>query len=327
MTDMPPDRMSDEVAEGGDEESSQARPPVGEALADSGGETAFAYGEALSDRAALEITTADRATVVVIAGGSGSGKTTLLAALYERFGRGPLGGHLFVGSRTLPGFEARCVPGRAGSPIHLDDRPHTARGALPWLHLRVRPIDLGPKRELLLGDYYGEHFTDLIQGKKSPVEFPFLGRADHVCVVLDGANYADPAERIAERQQAIDLVTVLLTDSALADPSVISVVVTKWDLVHLAENEARTAIEDTFRLLRTHIEAISPNASLSLIPTAARSRIVQFPLAHGIEELLNLWMQRPIVQRSNLPPLLDLSGESQFDQYRTERKGAMWRGN
>lgn len=106
--------------------------PVDELLAASQqGEAGFARGEALGSPGANRVAAQSRATVVVLLGNAGSGKTTVLAALYERFGLGPLNGHWFLGSRTLHGFEKRCHRSLHGDGPGGERRPHRAgRAAL-----------------------------------------------------------------------------------------------------------------------------------------------------------------------------------------------------
>src|ERR1043166_5638481 len=64
-------------------------------------------GEALTPAEVEDFLRWRPATLIAIVGDRDSGKTTLLAALYGCFLKGPFASHLFVGSRTLVGFEKR----------------------------------------------------------------------------------------------------------------------------------------------------------------------------------------------------------------------------
>jgi len=290
-------------------------PSVDEALAAAAsGSAAFQHGSALSGAEALEIASDKRTTVIVLAGNVRSGKSTILASLYERFGRGPVGGQLFAGSRTLSGFERLCHRGRVGSGSDIAGMEHTPRDALPWLHLRIRRRgDAENARDLLLGDFSGEHFADLLAGRRAPADLPFLRRADHVALVLDGRNFARTVGRPAEERQSLDLTQVLVGDpSALANPAVITAVVTKWDLIHRAGASAEEAVQTTVEQMQRIVAA--HDVGLALVRTAARSVIRDFPLGHGTDDLLNRWADRPVIQVLNSARLAP--SRAMFDRYR-----------
>ena len=218
---------------------------------------------------------------------------------YERFGRGPLNGHWFLGSRTLHGFEKRCHRSLHGDGPggELDGR--TAQDAPPWLHLRTARRER-PERafELLLGDFSGEHHSrPIADGSVNAVEFTDLRRADHVCVTIDGAKMARAHRRESEHRFAVDLARGLLRDpAALADPTAISFVVTKWDLVH-QDPEGRGAIEELFDELRP----LFYGRKIGFIETAARSS-AEFPIGFGVGDLLARWTDRPALHIRQDPP-------------------------
>jgi hypothetical protein len=276
---------------------------------------AFSRGQALSDGEGFAITSAAPTTVVVFAGAVASGKTTLLAALYERLGRGPLAGQLFGGSRTLPGFERRCHGGRRGSGHVHAQTPHTSLDALPWLHLRLRPVEgTGARHDLLLGDFNGEHFNRLISGNVTATEMPFLRRADHVCVTLDGASLADPVARPSHRQHAIDLVQALIRRDQMSQ-SVVSLVVTKWDRIRREGADAQIAVDDLTDELVALCAAAYPSADVPVALTAARSTIAELPLGHGLEELIGLWLTLPSWQLSHPPDLHEDQDRTPFGSF------------
>jgi hypothetical protein len=273
--------------EGGSEESFDA---VQAADAEDG-EGAFARGEALGPVAADRVAAANRATVVVLLGDANSGKTTLLASVYERFGLGKLGGHWFLGSRTLHGFELRCHRSLHGEGPGGGSGGHTAGDAPPWLHIRTaRQEEPEEIFECLLGDFAGEqHSRPLADGSRKPSEFPALRRADHICVTVDGGKMARSFERDGEHRFILDLLAALSREpEALASLSAISFVVTKWDLVHQTGRDAQQAVETLFAELGQKL-----NGPFGYIETAARSRADQFPIGFGVADLLARWTDRP----------------------------------
>jgi hypothetical protein len=270
---------------------------------DQEGEGGFARGEALSSRGASRIAAQSRATVVVLLGEANSGKTTLLASIYERFGRGKLNGHWFLGSRTLHGFEKRCHRSVYGDGPGGELDGHTAQDAPPWLHIRTARQER-PERgfELLLGDFSGEfHSRPIADGTRSATDFSALRRADHVGIAIDGGDMARPDRREAQHRFVIDLARGLIKDpEALADPSAISLVVTKWDLVH-QDPGGRDAVEDLFGELR----GVLFDREVGYIETAARSSIDEFPVGFGVGDLLARWTDRPALHILHTPPSSD----------------------
>jgi hypothetical protein len=264
------------------------------------GEAGFARGEALGSPGANRVAAESRATVVVLLGNANSGKTTILAALYERFGLGPLNGHWFLGSRTLHGFEKRCFRSLHGDGPGGELDGHTAQDAPPWLHLRTARQELpGQLYDLLLGDFSGEfHSKPIADGSRPASDFTALRRADHVCITVDGGSMARPERRQAERRFSLDLAENLLADpAALADASAISVVITKWDLVHEQE-DGRAAIEELFGQLREIFGA----SEVGFIETAARSSSDVFQIGFGVGDLLSRWTDRPALQIAHPAP-------------------------
>jgi Double-GTPase 2 len=286
------------------------------------GEGGYARGEALSAIGAGRVAAESRTTVVVLLGGWGSGKTTLLASVYERFGLGKLAGHWFLGSRTLHGFERRCHRSIHGQGPGDADTGHTSEDAPPWLHLRTaRQETPGRVYELLLGDFSGDHHTKpLADRTRKPSQFRGLRRADHVCLTINGGAIALPQGRSAEQRLQIDLLSALLDDpDGIADPSAISFIVTKWDLIHRAGDEARDAVESLFADLRGMLDDRGAGTGIGYLETAARSSVPELPLGYGVGDMLSRWTDRPAVHICHDAPRV--VGQGSFERY---IGGATW---
>jgi hypothetical protein len=243
-----------------------------------------------------------RPTVLVLAGGVDCGKTSVYAAIYERLGRGEFAGRMFAGSYTIPGFEERCHYWREGSDRTASWSKHTQGGDLPWLHLRLRDeaLERGPL-ELLLGDFDGEFFDALINNETQPHELPFLRRADHVGVVLDGHKLADAASRPAQRESVLYLVDQLYKEPDSAPPSAL-LVVTKVDLIdQTAEAGQQQAISEVIDEVHTQLAARG-GGDVPVVRLAVRSESPRFPLGHGLEDLLELLTVRQATHLSSAPP-------------------------
>lgn len=252
-------------------------------------------GEALEGQEALDVTQAVPARVVVVAGPAESGKTTLVAGLYEMFHRGPFGGHLFAGSRTLVGFERRCHLARRASGLEAPDTERTSRtSGQPMLHLRVRPPAGSEATDLLVTDIYGEAFRHAADSTEECQRLGVLRRADHVAVLVDGARLAS----LKLRQQPFAEADALLRsceDAGMLDrTSQVQVVVTKADLVRVGADAAarQKFVADKLGwiaerhagrlgLLTTFEVAVRPNPDSGLDP------------GHGLAPLFEAWVGRP----------------------------------
>jgi hypothetical protein len=249
---------------------------------------------ALTDSQANALANLARPTVVILAGGAKSGKTTLLASLYERFSYGPIGGTRFAGSLTLPGFEARAdgIRPRDGSRSQM---PHTNRNAVPWLHLRVRRADRMRQQDLLLGDFDGEYFDRVVEGKDPPDIVPGLRRADHIAIVVDGEALIEPTKRAVTVQRTRDLITRLSEPDVVASWDVFGLVLTKLDLVNSSVADTRRQARRDLDELRKYLSARTGGRDVGVIETAAISAKPDLPVGHGADELLDEWQRVPAV--------------------------------
>lgn len=273
------------------------RPPAGDgeleaALREATNEGAVGTrSHALTDREASRLAAVRRPTVVVLAGSVATGKTTLITSLYERFARGPIGATKFAGSLTLPGFEARARGLRPQVGVK-PPMPHTHRDAVPWLHLRVRGLRPSPM-DLLFGDFDGEVFDRVVEGKDDVQSVPALRRADHLSIVLDGKALVSPVDRPLARQRAIDLIDVVSDPEVAASPAALSITLTKLDLLSAANADERQAAREVLADVRSHLSERIDGTIPAVVETAAISESPDLPLGHGVDELLDLWQRAP----------------------------------
>lgn len=237
-----------------------------------------------------------RPTVVVLAGAVGSGKTSIYAAIYERLGKGPFAGWMFAGSQTIPGLEQRCHWWRIESERNEPRMEHTRSESLPWLHIRIRDVERkSSANDLLMGDFDGEVFQDVLHGRAKAEDLKYLRRADHVGVVIDGARVADPTGRANERQQTQYLLDGLLAPGALASPRALSLIISKMDLVEDLKASERSDVEVWLEDLNRFANART-GLSVPLMRLAVRSESSRFPLGHGLETFLGVLFLRPALK-------------------------------
>ncbi len=276
----------------------------------------FREGDYLSAGEGGEVVRASPASIVVVAGTVGSGKTTLVGGLYELFHRGPFGGFLFAGSRTLPGFERRCHLARVASGLEGPDTERTRHSeGMHLLHLRLAEERGLGHHSVLFSDIYGEAFRRAADSADECRKIGILKRADHAAVLVDGARAADLRERQAAFSDADSLLGQCLDAGMFDSQSSIQVVVTKWDLVagdggHEKFVDGKIAwltgrYSAKVGSLTTHRVSIRP-------PTAGPIRP-----GHGMAGLLKMWVRVRWPQVTAPPP--GAGFHSEFD-----RVGVSW---
>lgn len=289
-------------------ETADSPSPSGEPLIDDairrGARPRFKRGLALDGVEGNRVAAERRATVVVLAGTQRSGKTTLLASLYDQLGRGPFGGHQFIGSRTLGGFAQRAFWAQMDA-THRAGRQRSQPIEAPWLHLRLRRADRDEPIELLLGDYPGEDFEAIAKGATSARDHAGIWRADHLGVVIHGGKLALQRKRAEESRTIKEILEETLKDpDTIAGPQVLTFIVTMWDLVE-ADEEASAAADALVGELSETVASAFPDGSdaVAVIRTAARSsRPESMPSGHGVDDLLARWSDQPAVPYPNVPP-------------------------
>jgi hypothetical protein len=250
----------------------------------------FLEGDVLDAFDGGNIARSSPTSIVVVAGPARCGKTTLVGGLYELFHRGPFGGYLFAGSRTLPGFEQRCHLARIASGRDTPDTERTARSeGKDLLHLRLAEEKSGEFRNVLFSDIYGEAFRRAADVAEDCQKFTVLKRACHVAVLVDGEKVADRAARQSAFASADSLIGQCLDCGMFNAESSVQVVITKWDV--LAGNVGDESFADgklrwldsryaqRVGRLTSHKVSIRPPGGVAIEP------------GHGMADLITMWAQ------------------------------------
>lgn len=207
----------------------------------------FSAGLELGVEDAAAIMRARYSHLVGILGSSEAGKTCFLLSLYLMASRGSLPkSHLFAGSRTLPGFEARARLLRMwrGGPLpeKLADHTRLADPRQPgFLHLALRET-AGAKRlcNVLLTDLPGEWTANLVNRAATSSRFRFLRRADGIVLVVDGPML-NSATRHAELQRSRHLLDRLVHSVGVDVTTPLVLLVSKYDRLQM---QRPAAIDD-----------------------------------------------------------------------------------
>ncbi|MDB5385569.1 MAG: hypothetical protein JWM11_1215 [Planctomycetaceae bacterium] len=267
----------------------------------------FSDGEFLAASEGGEIVRSSPTSVVVVAGMARSGKTTLVGELYGLFHKGPFAGHIFAGSRTLPGFERRCHLARLCSEREVPDTERTGFGeSHDLLHLRLAAPN-GTRSDILFSDIYGEAFHIAADSADECRKITILKRANHVAILVDGKKAVDKPERQRAFAGPDSLLRQCLDSGMLDINSNVQIVLTKWDLV---AGQGDAFINDKFEwLIERHCNRL---ATLTVHKTALRTN---GPICAGLgmDELLQTWIT--VQSRYVIPPTVDNNlYHSEFDR-------------
>jgi hypothetical protein len=277
-------------------------------------------GEALSERQAASVTQEDPSKVIIIAGPFNSGKTTILTSLFEAFQEAPFGNFLFRGSRTLVGFERRSHLGREESGAAEPDTTHTSlREGVVFLHLALASLERGEFNHLslLLSDISGELFRSVRDSSQAAKDLTVLGRADYLCIVIDGEKISTPEGRQIARNDSRSILRSIIEADSLAHGCVIDVAFTKWDIVVESIASARgLETREFIEATKAALKAIASSFEVRFHEIAARpSRKAKVPFAHGLPTLLRSWMGQASEQRVASPVYLPSAPSREFGRF------------
>lgn len=265
-----------------------------------------------------ELANAFPTRVVLMMGEQDAGKTTLLAEVHHAYLKAPFAGFIFAGSRTLLGFEQRCLLSRLESGQRDEDTERTKSSDIRLLHMALAP-EATPDihTHLLFTDVSGERFRDIRSSVDEAKELaPLVRRANDIVLLIDGDRLTTAKTQMATQSNAAVLLRCLLEAGGLDDGDSLHVVVSKWDFV-----VARKAQETADKL-----EQAIRKVTRSLLPrfhrVAARvTNQVDIAPRFGLDGLVEAWMrpQLPEASPSILAPTASDHGRW-YERYRFPRK-------
>lgn len=281
-------------------------------------------GDYLDVVSSSAITTASRTRVIVIAGGEECGKTTLLASIYEKFQEGPFGGLLFAGSRTLPGFEARCHLARIVSDRARPETERTkARLEDMLLHLRLRAdaSDADPY-DLLFTDLAGERFRLARDSTEECKKLRIIRRADHFVLMLDGERLSTIEQREEAYTDGRSLLRSCLDATMLGKDSLVDVLVSKSDIIKSRAEDAdlQAFIESVRSEMKR--EFATRVGRLRFFDVAARPESPVLPFAHNLDKCFPSWVS-DYARRSyaSPPPQFSTPSSREIDRFLSATMG------
>jgi len=187
-------------------------------------------GRALRPDELAPVLRRDRTARVVPLGVIEAGKTTLFCVLFEFVTCRRLDGWRYVESLSTLGFTWRGHEAAARS-----NRSEATTGRTSGtvgnelLHLRVRRVADDALRSVLLADVSGEHVEALTtEGRIEPFLSDAVAVADHILLLVDGEQAANPATRPNAVRHTIDIAQVL-QELPVPEYATLAVVLTKVD--------------------------------------------------------------------------------------------------
>lgn len=270
-------------------------------------------GRPITAREAGPITAGSRSRLIVLAGTPLSGKTTLIASLFHCFQRGTFAEYLFAGSWTLLGFDERCHDARIRS---LRPKPTTERtktGTIEsLLHLQVMHVERLQIRDLLFVDISGEHFDAIRDSVNECRNVPFLRRADHFVLLIDGERLADVSQRQTAKANARLILRSCFDSGELKPSALVDVLISKWDEAQLASDADAftTALESEFQE-----QFESRCRRLRVVRVAARPASTALPLGWNMEDVFRGWVEDLPESYFEAPELRVSTTYSEFDRF------------
>jgi hypothetical protein len=231
-------------------------------------------GEALA-LADLEAATAEYpVSTVAPLGIVAAGKTTLICLMFDQVRTRREPAWKFTRSRTVLGFARRNHDASFNSGRTVPTAARTALSASGLnLHLGMRRAADDAPASIIFIDLSGEHVQHFVSGKNvEQVDIAFR-RADHIPIVINGADIADSKNRQKAIMQGRSLLARLSTVT-LRPTAVVSIVITKADLLDGVD------LDPIF----DKITAEHPIPPERRFTTADRGEIVE--RGHGVHELL-----------------------------------------
>lgn len=264
----------------------------------------FSDGKALDVEGANQVTADAQTQVIVLAGEIECGKTTLLATIYEKFQAGPFAGYDFGGSQTLVAFEQKCFLARIASEQLSSDTERTKVLDPEHLHLMVKKRNGkgASSTNLLFTDVSGELFRMIKDSSEECKKMAVLTRADHIAILLDGAQLADKKFRQKALQDCKGLLRSILEGGMIGKDTFVEIIYSKWDLIQ--PKKTRTEHTDfvdasTDALKREFQTAVR---KLQFFPIASRAQNeVKYPLGYKISGLFRSWAHDNYLASSEIP--------------------------
>ncbi|PHI30893.1 TRAFAC clade GTPase domain-containing protein [Budvicia aquatica] len=262
---------------------------------------------------------------VTIIGEFDSGKTTLICSLYEKFLKGNFSGYIFSGSRTLVGFEKKTHHSRVDSGRASPDTTRTSLlDGLRYYHLSLtkHSTDLSSKRiELMISDRAGESYQRARYNSIYIEELIELQKSDYIVILLDGARLAVPFERHNTMSSVRQTLMAFISKGYLSKQSRVQIVTTKIDLLkHIEDSDLLNKLLAEFRtgLLNDFGESLG---ELIFSDISARDPLNSYPIAHGVDALLDSWCEPTPINYQKMYNDINLTTEFDLLLLRTPTKG------
>ncbi len=259
-------------------------------------------GRPITADEASAVTACSRSRLIVLAGMPRSGKTTLIASVFHCFQRGPFAGYSFAGSMTLLGFDERCHDARVRSRRSEPTTERTKTGTTEsLLHLQVKLPTGDDIKDVLFVDISGEHYEAMRDSVEECRSIPYLRRADHFVLLIDGERLADVNQRQAAKTNARLILRSCFDSGELKRGTLVDVLISKWDEAQQATDSASfaLALENEFQQ-----QFASRCARFRVARIAARPSSDALPLGWNMESVFAGWVEDvPEAHYAGLPLL------------------------
>lgn len=272
-------------------------------------------GEALNYDEAYCISATYPTKFIVIAGDSQCGKTTLVTTLYQQFLQDIPTRYRFAGSQTIQAFEQRAYLSRSTSKQTQPDTQRTIRDLRDVLHLCLWDCTQDIYSNLLLTDFSGEEFNNVMGNSLlAKEEFQIIRAAHFFLMLIDGEQLCSSRER--ELDKTINFLKTFYFAELFRSEVRIVVVVSKYDLL-ISKCKEDLSLQSFIDDIQQRIIDAIPNVAKNLVfmklaAMPVDSKLV--PVGYGLEPLLSLWLS-PIKWQPNLRVPIQRASKSQFNLF------------
>ena len=264
-------------------------------------------GERLNVEQVTSLLKAHASRVIAFIGPSDAGKTSLIAGIYERFQLGQCLTHDFVRSSTLYAFERACHHARAVSRRLKPSIDRTRIGGeTAFYHLGLHQKDPQTAIDFFLADRAGEEYRQIMDDISTAYNFPELGRADVITMLLDGARLLDSDTRHVAKGEIRQMLQAFVDSDLSRSGQRLAFVLTKYD--EIVASEVTDRAEQDFLSVVAQSKALFGGRfySVATFRVAASPHNKSVGRGFGLDELLKFYSlpipATKIELKDKLPP-------------------------
>lgn len=273
-------------------------------------------GKLLTINEVNSVSTSGTTRLIILAGMPDAGKTTLILSLMNLFqNSSSYQGFIFSGSKTLLSFEEKNHNSTINSERETPETDRTTFGNSSFFHLKITKLDDKRSANLLFTDISGETFRLITESNEEAKKFSLAKRADHFVLFFDSNKLSSYQDRHAARTRGIDILKSLIESKSLLPPTKIQIVFSRWDML-LKKGDVEEHRKFIVRIKEEILSNFASNFEIEFYEISARpAEGSDLTLGHGIDLVLPVWFDPPIVEINDTEMMKGIICEREFFKY------------